>query len=101
MGASSQTELAIQPWQPWAAAVGGAKAMILAKVTHYSAELYCNGVRFAPALGAVGKEKTKNLNHRVRDRVFNQYLAKVWIHKIKNGQTRFAEVYKALKKYEK
>ena len=81
--------------------MGGAKAMILAKVTHYSAELYCNGVRFAPALGAVGKEKTKNLNHRVRDRVFNQYLAKVWIHKIKNGQTRFAEVYKALKKYEK
>lgn len=75
--------------------------MILAKVTHYSAELYCNGVLFASIPGVVGQEKTKNLNHRVRDKVFNQYLAKVWADKIENGKTRHAEIYRALKKHEK
>ena len=51
--------------------------MIVAHVTHYSADLYCDGIRFATVPGAVGKETTKNINHKARDKLFNDYLAKI------------------------
>lgn len=75
--------------------------MIVAHVTHYSADLYCNGIRFAAVPGAVGKETTKNINHKTRDKLFNDYLAKTWLKRIEAGETPLAAAYKALKKNEK
>jgi hypothetical protein len=79
----------------------GLKTMIVAHVTHYSAELYCNGVRFAAVPGAVGKETTKNINHKTRDKLFNDYLARAWLKKIEAGETPLAAAYEELKKNEK
>ena len=72
--------------------------MIIPHITHYSADLYCNGVRFAAVPGAVGKETTKNINHKTRDKLFNYYLAKTWLKRIEAGETPFAYAYNALKK---
>ena len=77
------------------------ETMIVAHVTHHSAELYCNGIRFAAVPGAVGKETTKNINHKTRDKLFNDYLAKVWLMKIEAGETPFTAAYKELRKNEK
>jgi len=74
------------------------ETMIVAHVTHYSAELYCNRIRFAAVPGAVGKETTKNINHKTRDKLFNNYLARVWLKKIEAGETPLAAAYKELKK---
>jgi hypothetical protein len=85
----------------WAASLEGLEAVITTHVTHHSAELYCNGIRFAAVTGAVGKATTKNLNHRVRDRLFNHYLSKTWLKRIEEGLTPISAAYQRLKKYEK
>lgn len=74
------------------------KTMIVAHTTHYSAELYCNGIRFASVPGVVGKGTTKNINHKTRDKLFNEYLSRVWLKKIEAGETPLAAAYEKLKK---
>lgn len=94
-GGDSQTKLGMGAW---AASLEGLEAMITTHVTHHSAELYCNGIRFAAVPGAVGKETTKILTHRARDRMFNYYLSKTWLKRIEAGETPLAAAYKELKK---
>jgi hypothetical protein len=71
--------------------------MINIEATHYSARLVCKGVVLRiPA--AVGKKENKILKHRVRDKMFNESLARVWLSESLAGRTRFHAALRALEK---
>jgi hypothetical protein len=64
--------------------------------THFSAEISFDGYR-VKVPGAVGKAETKNIKHQVRDRMFNEALARVWLRETEAGKTRFHAVLQAMK----
>jgi hypothetical protein len=60
----------------------------LIRADHYSAEIVLGSYRIKVP-GTVGKKENKILAHRVRNRLFNESLAKVWLRETKAGRTIF------------
>jgi hypothetical protein len=58
------------------------------RADHFSAEIILGSYRIKVP-GTVGKKETKNLAHRVRNRLFNESLAKVWLRETEAGRTLF------------
>jgi hypothetical protein len=65
--------------------------------THHSAEIDFGGYR-VKVPGAVGKPEMKNLNHKVRNQMFNESLAKAWLKETEAGRTRFHAVLETMRK---
>lgn len=68
--------------------------------THYSAEIVVGPWR-EKVPGTIGKENMKILNHRVRARMHNEAVAKVYLAQAEAGLNRFSSVLRALKEKQK